>query len=201
MKRNIVRLIVAGLLMAAWWGYRYWNHGRVKYGPKAQRINCISNLKQIGIAFKLWQDDRGDQYPFNVSTNAGGTRERCAPDQEGFDRNAYLSLQVMSNELTAPKLLVCPRDKSRKMATNWVNLRAENITYRFRCGTNVTESNPKAVLAVCPVDGNILYADGTVKGEPVVDEDGRQAMEVSPDFQPFQKSAVGTNSQQQTHAP
>ena len=35
---------------------------------KAQRINCVSNLKQVGIAFRLWEGDNGDRYPMAVST-------------------------------------------------------------------------------------------------------------------------------------
>jgi len=201
MKRNLVRLIVAGLLMAAWGGYFAWERNQIWHKRKAQKPQCISNLKQIYVGFRLWESDHGDQFPFNVSTNTGGTVELCAPDRDGFDRNAYRSLQVMSNELTVPKLLVCPRDKSRKVATNWAGLRPENITYRFHCGTNIIWNNPKAVLAVCPMDGNVLYADGTIKGEPVVNEDGRRALEVSPDFKTFQTPSEDKKSQHLTNAP
>jgi prepilin-type processing-associated H-X9-DG protein len=129
---------------------------------RAQHINCVSNLKMIGIAFRLWEGDHGDQFPFNLSTNAGGTMELCATNMDGFDRNAYLHLRTMTNELTAPLLLICPQDRSKKAATNWANLQAENITYRFRSGPNVTETNENEVLAICPIDGNTLYCDGHV---------------------------------------
>ena len=36
---------------------------------KAQRINCVSNLKQVGIAFRLWEGDNNDRYPMAVSTH------------------------------------------------------------------------------------------------------------------------------------
>jgi hypothetical protein len=129
---------------------------------KAQHITCVNNLKQIGLAFRLWEGDHGDQYPFNVSTNAGGTLEFCVVGKDGFDRNTFLHFQVMSNELSTPKLLICPQDRSKKAATNWTSLGPENITYRLRSGRNVSEANPRAILAVCPVDGNVLYTDGTV---------------------------------------
>ena len=165
MKRNLIRLIVAGLLITAFGVYLRWNHERIEHGPVAQRINCVSNLKMIGIAFRMWEGDHGNQYPFNVSTNAGGTMELCAADKDGFDRNAYLYLRTMTNdELTIPPLLlICPQDRSKKAATNLTSLQAENITYRFRSGPNVTETNENEVLAICPIDGNTLYCDGHVE--------------------------------------
>ncbi len=45
---------------------------------RAQSISCANNLKQIGVAFKTWALDHNDQFPFNVSTNSGGTLS-CAP--------------------------------------------------------------------------------------------------------------------------
>lgn len=88
--------------------------------------------------------------------------EFCAVGGDGFDRNAARHFQVMSNELSTPKLLICPQDKARKPAADFVNLQAGNVTYQLRSGTNISEANPREVLVVCPVDGNILYCDGTV---------------------------------------
>jgi hypothetical protein len=132
--------------------------------PRAQQITCINNLKQIGLAFRIWEGDHGDQYPFNTSTNAGGSMELCAVGKDGFDSNAFLHFKAMAGDdyLRVPLLLVCPQDRSKKAATNWANLRAGNVTYRLRSGTNVIEANPHEILVVCPIDGNILYCDGTV---------------------------------------
>ena len=43
---------------------------------KAQRINCVSNIKQVGIAFRLWEGDNNDKYPMAVTTPYNGARER-----------------------------------------------------------------------------------------------------------------------------
>jgi len=138
------------------------------FGPptserRAQRINCVSNLKQLGIAFRIWAIDHGDQYPCNVSTNAGGAMELCAVDKDGFDSNAVFLLKAMAGELITPKLLVCPQDKSKKPAPDFNSPGPANISYRFRSGTNIVESNPTEILAVCPVHGNLLFCDGSVK--------------------------------------
>jgi hypothetical protein len=130
---------------------------------KVQEITCVNNLKQIGLAFRIWAGDHGDQFPFNVSTNAGGTMELCTVGKDDFDASAFLHFQIMSNELNSSLVLVCPQDSTKQAATNWVSLRPKNVTYLLRTGTNITEANPREILAVCPVDGNVLYCDGTVK--------------------------------------
>ncbi|HEV2694284.1 MAG TPA: hypothetical protein VG347_15425 [Verrucomicrobiae bacterium] len=162
MKKNIARLIVYGLLAFAWCIYLRWNYDQAHNGKKVQHINCVNNLKQIGLALKIWSGDNGDKFPFDTSTNAGGTLELCDRDKDGFDNNAYLFLQAMSNELSTTKLLICPLDHSKKWAADWASLTASNITYRFRSGYKISSTNPREILAICPADGNILYCDGTV---------------------------------------
>ena len=130
--------------------------------PRTHHGYCGNNLKQVGLAFRTWAIDNDGQFPFNVSTNAGGTREFCAIGGDGFDSNAALHFQVMSNELSTPLLLVCPKDWSRKPAAGFHNLQATNVSYRLHSGTNLNESNPIAVLALCPFDGNTLLCDGSV---------------------------------------
>ena len=73
---------------------------------KAQSISCANNMKQIGLAFRTWAIDNNGNFPFNVSTNSGGTLELCLPGSDGFDRNAAFHFRVMSNELSTPKILV-----------------------------------------------------------------------------------------------
>ena len=41
---------------------------------KAQRINCINNLKQIGLGYRIWEGDNGDKYPMDVPMAKGGTK-------------------------------------------------------------------------------------------------------------------------------
>jgi prepilin-type N-terminal cleavage/methylation domain-containing protein len=95
---------------------------------KAQRINCVSNLKQIGLAFRIWEGDNGDKYPMSVSTNQGGAEERVASGQNTLKPVAggfIYAWIVMSNELSAPKLLLCPSDATHTTAaTNFTALSA-----------------------------------------------------------------------------
>jgi hypothetical protein len=128
----------------------------------AKSIGCINNMKQIGLAFRVWATDHEDRFPFNVPAKEGGTMEFTKPDGDGFDESAPRILQVLSNELRSPKLLVCPSDSSKRPAIDFSNLSAANVSYRVRSGTNVTEGDASEVLARCPVHDTEVCCDGTV---------------------------------------
>jgi hypothetical protein len=104
------------------------------------RINCVNNLKQVGLAYRLWAGDNGDKFPMQVSTNTGGTMELV---QSGA---AYPHFQVMSNELSTPKILKCPEDKLRVTANHFgPALRDTNISYFI--GLEADETLPSMWLA------------------------------------------------------
>src|SRR6266478_3111662 len=72
------------------------------------RINCTNNLKQIGLAFRTWSLDNNDKFPMHVSVTNGGAMEMVATG------TAFTAFQVMSNELSTPKILFCPEENDRK---------------------------------------------------------------------------------------
>jgi hypothetical protein len=125
-------------------------------------VSCLANLKDVGLSLRTYSIDNDGHFPFHVSTNWGGTMELRAIGPDGFDTNAFLHFMVVSNELSVTWLLVCPGDTGRRAATNFAGLRPENVTYRLRTADTVTETNPWEVLAVCPIDGNTAYCDGSV---------------------------------------
>jgi hypothetical protein len=142
-----------------------------KAKERAQSITCINNMKQIGLAFRIWEGDNNDQFPFNVSTEKGGTQQLSERNENGFDRMSYAHFQVMSNELNTPKILVCPSDSSKHAALDFANLQPENVSYLVRSGKEVNDANPEAVLTYCPIHHHVGHADGSVeagkKEEPV----------------------------------
>jgi hypothetical protein len=130
---------------------------------RAERISCANNLKQIGLAFRTWAIDNGGQFPFNVSTNKGGTMELSTRSQDGVDPHPEWIFQVMSNELSTPKILVCPADSRKHAALAFLSLQAANISYHVYSGTNIVETNPQEILAICPIHNNVLLCDGSVQ--------------------------------------
>lgn len=131
---------------------------------RAQYIQCVNNMKQIGLAFRIWSSDDAGRFPFNVSVQEGGSMELCRPGVDGFDRNPAAHFQVLSNELNTPKILVCPADHSKSPAADFSRLQAANVSYLLRSGTNVSEVFPGEVLARCPIHGHVLLCDGSVQG-------------------------------------
>lgn len=76
-------------------------------------INCMNNLKQVGLSFRIWEGDNNDKYPMQLSVTNGGTMELVATG------NVAATFQVMSNELSTPKILYCLQDAGRTYATNF----------------------------------------------------------------------------------
>lgn len=157
----MVCLIAGGLALVAAVAFAYdlFTHTRADYSG-SESAGCQGASDAIGLALRSWAQDHHGQFPFNVSTNKGGTLELCARGLDGFDRNARLHFRVLSNELADPALLVCPRDRKHKPARDFQSLGPENVTYRLRTGTNLTEDKTKEVMVVCPLDGIAVYTDG-----------------------------------------
>jgi hypothetical protein len=109
------------------------------------------NLKQINAAFRLWESDHNDQYPMSVSVTNGGAMELIETG------NVAAVFQVMSNELSTTKILVCPSDPGRTFATNWSDLNSSHLSYFV--SADASEEYPQMLL-----DGD---DDFVVAGKPV----------------------------------
>jgi len=107
---------------------------------RPHRIQCVNNLKQIGEADRVWEGGHGDKYPFNISKTNGGTIEFTAGAGE------FRHFQVMSNELSTPKILICSAesDRMRRFAANFAAFGNSNLSYFI--GLDVTETDPQGVL-------------------------------------------------------
>jgi prepilin-type N-terminal cleavage/methylation domain-containing protein len=98
-----------------------------KAKARALRIQCVNNQKQVGLAFRIWEGDNGDHYPMAVASAQGGASEwithspgTTQSTYNGTDPAVGRVFQVMSNEVSTPKVLLCPADSFHTVtATNF----------------------------------------------------------------------------------
>jgi prepilin-type N-terminal cleavage/methylation domain-containing protein/prepilin-type processing-associated H-X9-DG protein len=108
---------------------------------RAQRVVCLNNLKQVGLAFRVSMGGCSDRYNTQTSTNQGGSLEFASGP------NAFRHFQVMSNELGTTRLLFCPADSGRSQmwSTNFDSLSNSNVSYFV--GVDAVETDPAGLLS------------------------------------------------------
>jgi competence protein ComGC len=113
---------------------------------KSSRIGCVQNLKQIGLAYRIWAGDNNDLFPMGVSVTNGGSMEAVRMG------DVAITFQVMSNELSTPKILVCRGDgiergdTNRAPAIDFGKVSNSNISYFV--GVDVTnDANPLLTIS------------------------------------------------------
>jgi competence protein ComGC len=113
----------------------------IRAEARARRISCVSCLKQIGLATRVWEGDHHGKYPAQESVTNGGSMEYIT------GANAWRHFQVMSNELSTPYILICAAesDRIRTRATNFNFLSNSNLSYFV--GIDANETNPELILS------------------------------------------------------
>jgi prepilin-type N-terminal cleavage/methylation domain-containing protein len=130
--------ILAGLLLPAL--------ARAK--AKANRTACLSNLKQVGLAFVIWAQDNDDSFPWQLDPSVGGSQ--TLPQ-------AWQHFRIISNELATPKILHCPSDPEKQTASDFADfVNRKNAVLSFGFGAGSMPSKPLMNLAA---DRNVLGND------------------------------------------
>ncbi len=164
--------ILAGMLLPA----------LAKAKAKAQRISCVNNLKQIGLAMRQFSIDQNGIFPWGVDVAQGGSSSNTwfVPDY------TYRHFVAISNELgNSPKVLLCPSDKDRsKLAANFpaiLNAKATptgpnpspdttfNQAMGYGLGLDAAEEQPQTILTS---DRNVT-ADKTAAKIVIVGTDNK----------------------------
>ncbi len=132
-----------------------------KAREKVLMVQCSNNLKQLGLASKLWALDHDGRFP--------------------------AELLLMTNEMTTPKILRCPADPAREAAGSWAAYTAANCSYEYLAASASDATEPQRVLFRCPIHGTVGLCDGSVQmglakthPERLVERDGKLYLSDSP---------------------
>lgn len=113
---------------------------------RAAPIKCVNQLKNVGLAYRIFATDSGDRFPFQLSATNGGTKE--------FEHDIVRQYLALTNELYTPRLLVCVTrafGRARNSrgyeteAKSWAELSAGNIDYFVNLDAD--EAAPRRILA------------------------------------------------------
>ena len=122
--------ILAGMLLPA----------LAKAKARARQVQCMGNLRQIGLGLRLWADNNGGKYPWKVDPELGGSKPSGS-----FNARVNIQFGMVSNELATTQLMLCPSDVRKVKGTNFATLALTNISYAL-C-LEADDSRPRVILA------------------------------------------------------
>jgi hypothetical protein len=100
-----------------------------------ESVQCGNYMASIGCGVRMWAGDHNGQLPSDLLS--------------------------MSNEVIAPKILICPGDHSRHPAASWAAFTTNHSSYEI-VTLGLRDSDTNRVFLRCRVHGHLGYADGTV---------------------------------------
>ena len=130
-----------------------------KAKAKAQKIKCVSNLKQVTLSFKLFATDHNDRFPFEESCSNGGSADWATGARRTHVWRHFLSL---SNELNVPKVVLCPSD-SQIEATDFAQSPDNGDILSFNGNSHISYGLGYEALDTRP--GMILSGDRHIEGQ------------------------------------
>lgn len=104
---------------------------------KAKRIESLNNLKQIGLGNRIFGNDNAGKFPWQILPADGGSM--------GSD-NWPDHFLAASNQLGSPKILVCPTDKDKQVASDWSKLDG-NTSFSYFVGLDSSEANSESIVS------------------------------------------------------
>ena len=125
-----------------------------KAKQKAQRISCVNNLKEVGMAYRLWAGDNGDLVPAQQTISLGGWKDTVDGTSQGAAANLYINYIIMGNDMgQSPKLVLCPSDDRTSVASSFNSVQNNNnnpvafnnTTCSYFCGVGANDVYPQSI--------------------------------------------------------
>ncbi len=108
----------------------------------ASQVYCHNNLKQIGVAMRLFATDNRDRFPMHLSAAEGGSQDLlCDGSGNANPLLEFHPFYAARNELGTPKVVACRTDRARGIpqTTNWVGVAFSGGRVPVDGGTNTRE--------------------------------------------------------------
>jgi prepilin-type N-terminal cleavage/methylation domain-containing protein len=107
---------------------------------KANRIKCVNNLKNVGLAFRIYANDNNNRFPWELPD----PKDTNAPTHTLYSSDPTAYILPLTNELSVPFIVQCPND-TRHAATNWTQFTRANLSYFI--SPDASETFPQSFLA------------------------------------------------------
>jgi len=117
------------------------------------------------VAFRCWPTD-GARYPAEIGLASGGAKEEV---EKG---HVFFNFLVMSNELSTPKILVCPADDGKTPSASF-NSRFNDANVSYFVGADANEAFPQMFLSG---DRNLAFENIPLKPGMFVWTSNRSAL-------------------------
>jgi prepilin-type N-terminal cleavage/methylation domain-containing protein/prepilin-type processing-associated H-X9-DG protein len=113
---------------------------------RALRMACVSDLRESGVAYHIFNNDHNGKFPTQTSTNDGGALEfvNAGRQVQGQFYFSYRFVTPLAGAISSPSLFACPSDLERPAATNFNQFNNTNLSYLV--GIVPDADDPRTVL-------------------------------------------------------
>jgi type II secretory pathway pseudopilin PulG len=140
----IEMLVIIAVLMVL--ASMYLPYSTRRATAKAPRISCMNNLKEIGMAYRLWAGDNGDLVPPQQTVKEGGWADLLTNADQGaicWTNYAIMATDLVNDLGQSPKLVICPADE-RTAAISFTN-GFDNTHLSYFVGVSANDIFPQSI--------------------------------------------------------